>query len=401
MAAEILTPNRRLITPEHAIWVAGSVGTDAFGTPSRQPSGTRPGRKYPITTHDEYIGFLTKYGLLNIPDRDKYPGNSTGNLAVGLRKATERDVVVFTVLSETDASTGRIRRDMDEQGVRLYVTPNVGPEGEKRHNSVALILPPDKNPTIVSYKPDAPPIAFNPESGERQPGLLVMGAANGQWEETIENGKQFAKQYGLPIAVFATESQVAQLEKNPIKRDAYISQLREQTSPNGALFIANARETEMVLKAGERNPNDSDPYTLAMELKELSGGNVTRVSMTRGRRGSVYLDEDNNFHTLSVPKLPIAGFDDLVNGLGAGDAYAAALLAGLQEWGDDVKRIMQKAAEGAVQVMTRRDAQSGQMTRQQFLAPPHEVFRYSVKEPRSQLFPNPPKETNQPVSKSL
>jgi sugar/nucleoside kinase (ribokinase family) len=372
--------------------IVAAIGSDVFATKGRKPDGYAPGRKYPITDIGEFRAFQETHGLLHVDPRRIFSGLSGGNLAVGIDKLVSNGsrVAVYTTLSPTDVdSTARIRHSMEvDHNIKLYVKDNVAPDGSFRSNAVSLILPPEGNPVIVGYKPPAP--AINVAEFDESPGVLVMAPTSGDWVETTHHSIDYARDNSIPIVIFASESQIKQIRGDERKRQAYLKQLKSASA-----FIGNYREAAMIVSASRITPSQN-VEELTLQLKTVSKGSLTDVSITNGRRGSVYRDVNENLYTLTGPEFPWRGVTPYVNRLGLGDAYAAVLFHALQHKGTDPDNIdlaLRKAGYGTALATRAEDAQSPQMTLDEYNQDPPEEFEVDMQPRRSQLFPTPPTDT--------
>jgi hypothetical protein len=374
--------------------IVASIGSDVFAPLKKQVPKYAPGRKYPILNIEEFTAFQKKYGLLSVPEDRIFSGLSGGNFAVGVDKLRSPDqphgqVLVYTALSPTDPeSTKRIRRGMEvTHNIKLLVEPNTAPDGGFVSNPVSLILPPKNNPAIVGYKPPSP--AINAAEYAESPGVLVLGPTSGDWVNTTYHSTKYAADHNIPVVIFASESQIKQVLKDDTKKEAYLKGLRTASA-----FIGNRNEAEMIVAASNLDvPSDPDAAAkLTLQLKKASGGSLTDVSITDGRRGAVYRDVNDNLYTLTGPKFPWAGVKPYVNRLGLGDAYGAVLFHALQSEGiseDSIHLALRKAGYGTALATRAEDAQSPQMTLEEYNQAPPDAFKVDMKPSRSEQLPPP------------
>lgn len=374
----------------------GSAGIDAFGINGHAIDWIPDGRKHPYKTRQALDDLVVTYAV-GITPQDEHAGQTGANVASGEGKISTGDVLLYAPIAPNDPSTPRIRSRLQVAGVTLIETP-----APDTHNPYSVVLPPHENRRIAAFKDDKTPPINVYQVGMR-PAFLGLCSAPGDWSKSWINGIDFANANGLPkipTVIFASESQIKQLAEDPEKKKVYMDALGESVG-----FFGNLEEAEMVVEASGQIPRKRQPRYLAHQITNIGPQEKAIISISNGDQGAILLDRYLNFHTLEVPKLPVQkpgthipreqlvdGLGPIVNNIGAGDQYGIIIGEGIRTWGttpEGIGRSMQKAGEGAARVLSFRDAQTGQLTTEQFLAPPHPAFHHDMKTAISWVFPEP------------
>ncbi len=119
----------------------------------------------------------------------------------------------------------------------------------------------------------------------------------------------------------------------------------EQVLPHTDLFLPNREEAQLL--TGERDP--------ARQAERLLAAGCDRVVITQGADGALYADRHDQFFT---PAFPV----EVVDGSGAGDAFAAGVIVGLLE-GWDARRMLRFASAVGASACTQLGCTAGVFTR--------------------------------------
>lgn len=115
---------------------------------------------------------------------------------------------------------------------------------------------------------------------------------------------------------------------------------------------------ELSLLAGAENldnAQDSDCLAIAGRFKQQN--NIVNLLLTRGERGATLIDADGEVYSAAVPPLAKA----MVDTVGAGDAFAAVTILGIQQ-GWDWQTTLERAQQFASFIVTQRGAISQNLT---------------------------------------
>ncbi|WP_415950464.1 5-dehydro-2-deoxygluconokinase [Streptomyces sp. KLOTTS4A1] len=264
--------------------------------------------------------------LAEVESFGKFLGGSPSNVAVAAARLGRRTAVITR--TGEDAFGAYLHRALREFGVDdRWVTPVAGLPTPL---TFCEIFPPDDFPLHFYRQPKAPDLEIHP--GELDMGALR--AARVFWMTGTGLSEQPSREATLTALTERARTGVTvfDLDWRPMfwgeePRPYYERALRLATVAVGNL-------TECEIATGRREPLDA-----ARELLEYG---VELAVVKQGPEGVLALDRKGE--RAEVPPVPV----EVVNGLGAGDAFGGALCHGLLA-GWDLERIMRYAnAAGAL-----------------------------------------------------
>ncbi|WP_405736024.1 5-dehydro-2-deoxygluconokinase [Streptomyces sp. NBC_01537] len=251
----------------------------------------------------------TGVGLAEVTSFGKYLGGSPTNVAVAAARYGRSAAVV--------TKTGRdpfgdfVRAALDGYGVdtRFVGTSGIAPTPV----TFCEIFPPDDFPLYFYRLPKAPDLDIRPEEldlGAVRDARIFWITGTGLSEEPSRSATLAALAHRAKAG-----TTVFDLDWRPMfwtapeeARAYYAEALRHTT-----VAVGNLDECEVA--TGER-----EPYAAA---KALLAAGVELAVVKQGPRGVLAMDRDGT--AVEVPPVPV----DVVNGLGAGDAFGGALCHGL------------------------------------------------------------------------
>lgn len=299
-----------------------------------------PGSKNP-TSFDKLPIIRNRY---NLPPGEIYPGHTISNFLFAVRKLLPDTVVRLNVaLANNDPISDVIKTFAAREGIELRAT---GYEGQTARSIVVPVEIDEgrsMDRVIFPAKPLHVPsiIEFDSEAG-----ILAFGPLPGQWEHTLNNGKEHIDAFNIPHAVIASESKIKQAKKDTYKKDALLRILK------GSLLFCNATEASGIVELNGEIPAE-DTIELVGQVQRL--GEHPFVCMSFGAGGAMIIDEETNRHILYIE--PKTG---KVYTLGLGDQFAAGVFSG-QRMGESYESSLTNAARAAANLGDVPDAQSGQM----------------------------------------
>ncbi|CAL9338276.1 5-dehydro-2-deoxygluconokinase [Streptomyces sp. enrichment culture] len=271
----------------------------------------------------------TGVGLAEVTSFGKYLGGSPTNVAVAAARYGRRAAVV--------TKTGRdpfgdfVRTALDGYGVdpRYVGTSDIAPTPV----TFCEIFPPDDFPLYFYRQPKAPDLDIRPEELD----LDAVRDARILWVTGTGLSEEPSRSATLAALAHRRKSGTAtvfDLDWRPMfwpdatrARAHYEEALRHTT-----VAVGNLAECEVA--TGEREPRAA--------AKALLAAGVELAVVKMGPRGVLAVDRDGT--AVEVPPVRV----DVVNGLGAGDAFGGALCHGLLA-GWDTRRTMSFAnAAGAL-----------------------------------------------------
>ncbi|WP_033329507.1 5-dehydro-2-deoxygluconokinase [Streptomyces yerevanensis] len=270
----------------------------------------------------------TGVGLAEVTSFGKYLGGSPTNVAVAAARYGHSAAVI--------TKTGRdpfgdfVRQALEGYGVdaRFVGTSDIAPTPV----TFCEIFPPDDFPLYFYRLPKAPDLDI--EAGELD--LDAVRDAGIFW--VTGTGLSEEPSRSATLAALATRAKagptVFDLDwrqmfwTDPSQARAYYTEaLRHMT-----VAVGNLDECEVA--TGER-----EPYAAA---KALLAAGVELAVVKQGPKGVLAMDRDGS--AVEVPPVPV----DVVNGLGAGDAFGGALCHGLLSGWDTRRTVTFANAAGAV-----------------------------------------------------
>jgi len=266
-------------------------------------------------------------GLEDVETFGKYLGGSATNVAVAAARYGHPAVVLTGV---GDDPFGRfLVRQLEEYGVssaHVSVVP-----GLPTPVTFCEIFPPDDFPLYFYRRPSAPDLQLTLDDADRD---VVRGA--GVFWATV-TGLSVEPSRGTTLEALALRSPdqttVLDLDYRPMfwADPAEATPWVRQALSSVSVAVGNIDEVEVAV--GTREPREA-----ARRLRDLG---VRLAVMKQGPRGVLAVDDSGE---TEVPPVPV----EVVNGLGAGDAFGGALCHGLLT-GLPTETIMRNAnAAGAI-----------------------------------------------------
>ncbi|AXE90791.1 5-dehydro-2-deoxygluconokinase [Streptomyces sp. Go-475] len=270
----------------------------------------------------------TGVGLAEVTSFGKYLGGSPANVAVAAARYG-RSAAVLTKTGR-DPFGDFVRTALEGYGVdtRFVGVSGIAPTPV----TFCEIFPPDDFPLYFYRLPKAPDLDIRPE--ELDPG--AVRAARIFW--VTGTGLSEEPSRSATLAALAHRAKagatVFDLDWRPMfwtdadeARTYYTEALRHTT-----VAVGNLDECEVA--TGER-----DPHAAA---KALLAAGVELAVVKQGPKGVLAMDRDGT--AVEVPPVPV----DVVNGLGAGDAFGGALCHGLLSGWDTRRTVTFANAAGAL-----------------------------------------------------
>ncbi|WP_405522451.1 5-dehydro-2-deoxygluconokinase [Streptomyces canus] len=270
----------------------------------------------------------TGVGLAEVTSFGKYLGGSPTNVAVAATRYGHSSAVI--------TKTGRdpfgdfVRQALESYGVdsRFVGTSDIAPTPV----TFCEIFPPDDFPLYFYRLPKAPDLDIT--AGELDLGAVRDAAV--LW--VTGTGLSAEPSRSATLAALAHRAKagatVFDLDWRPMfwadpdqARGFYAQALRHTT-----VAVGNLDECEVA--TGER-----EPYAAA---KALLAAGVELAIVKQGPKGVLAMDRDGS--TAEIPPVPV----EVVNGLGAGDAFGGALCHGLLSGWDTRRTVIFANAAGAI-----------------------------------------------------
>ncbi|MFE2062721.1 5-dehydro-2-deoxygluconokinase [Streptomyces sp. NPDC059467] len=270
----------------------------------------------------------TGVGLADVTSFGKYLGGSPTNVAVAAARYG-RSAAVITKTGR-DPFGDFVRKALDGYGVdsRFVGTSDIAPTPV----TFCEIFPPDDFPLYFYRLPKAPDLDIQPDELDvdavREASVFWM-TGTGLSEEpsraaTLAALEQRAKS---GVTVFDLDWRPMFWADPAEARASYREALRHTT-----VAVGNIDECEVA--TGER-----EPYAAA---KALLAAGVELAVVKQGPKGVLAMDQDGT--TSEIPPVPV----DVVNGLGAGDAFGGALCHGLLSGWDTRRTVSFANAAGSI-----------------------------------------------------
>ncbi|MCX5358644.1 5-dehydro-2-deoxygluconokinase [Streptomyces sp. NBC_00124] len=267
-------------------------------------------------------------GLAEVTSFGKYLGGSPTNVAVAAARYGRTSAVI--------TKTGRdpfgdfVRSALDGYGVdsRFVGTSGIAPTPV----TFCEIFPPDDFPLYFYRLPKAPDLDI--EAGELD--LAAVLDARIFWMTGTGLSEEPSRSATLAALAHRAKAgaTVFDLDWRPMfwaapaeARTYYAEALRHTT-----VAVGNLDECEVA--TGER-----EPYAAA---KALLAAGVELTVVKQGPKGVLAMDRDGS--AVEIPPVPV----DVVNGLGAGDAFGGALCHGLLSGWDTARTVSFANAAGAI-----------------------------------------------------
>ncbi|MEV5576736.1 5-dehydro-2-deoxygluconokinase [Spirillospora sp. NPDC052269] len=263
--------------------------------------------------------------LEDVESFGKFLGGSPTNVAVAAARHGNRAAVI----TRTGADPfGRfIHRKLQEYGVDDRFVTDVA--GLPTPLAFCEIFPPDDFPLYFYRHPKAPDLEIHPDELD----LDAIAAARIFWATVTGLSQQPSREATLTALAAHPGTTVLDLDWRPMFWESpdtakdLIARALEHTT----VAVGNLEECEVAV--GEREPHAA--------ARALLDRGVSIAIVKQGPRGTLAASADG---FVEVPPTPV----DVVNGLGAGDAFGGAVCHGLLH-GWDLERIVRFAgAAGAI-----------------------------------------------------
>jgi 5-dehydro-2-deoxygluconokinase len=308
-----------------------------------QPS---PGEPYDLITMGrigvDLYPLQTGVPLAEVDTFGKFLGGSSSNVAVAAARLGRRTATVTR--TGADPFGEYLRRRLREFGVDdRWVTPV---PGLPTPVTFCEVFPPDDFPLYFYRLPKAPDLEIHPAELD----LDAIRAARVFWmtgtglsEEPSRSATlaALAHRAKAGITVFDLDWRPMFWEDPAQARPHYAEALRHAT-----VAVGNVDEAEIA--TGEREP--------AAAARALLAAGVRLAVVKQGPKGVLAMAADGR--CAEVPPLPV----DVLNGLGAGDAFGGALCHGLlADW--ELEEVMRFANAAGAIVASRLECSSAMPTR--------------------------------------
>ncbi|MGD6741739.1 5-dehydro-2-deoxygluconokinase [Streptomyces sp. BH106] len=270
----------------------------------------------------------TGVGLAEVASFGKYLGGSPTNVAVAAARHGHRTAVI--------TKTGRdpfgdfVRTALDGYGVdtRYVGTSDIAPTPV----TFCEIFPPDDFPLYFYRQPKAPDLDIEP--GELD--LDAVRTADILWVTGTGLSEEPSRSATLAALAHRAKAGTTVFDldwrpvfwKDPAEARTYYAEALRHTT----VAVGNREECEVA--TGEREP--------LAAAKALLAAGVELAVVKQGPRGVLAMDRDGSVS--EIPPVPV----DVVNGLGAGDAFGGALCHGLLSGWDTRRTVSFANAAGAV-----------------------------------------------------
>jgi 5-dehydro-2-deoxygluconokinase len=266
-------------------------------------------------------------GLEDVETFGKYLGGSAANVAVATARYGHSAALVSGVGSDP---FGRfLLRQLEEYAVSSALVQEV-PE-LPTPVTFCEIFPPDDFPLYFYRRPSAPDLQITLDG----PGREACAGARVLWATGTGLSEEPSRGTTLEALALRTHDQLTVLDLD--YRPMFWTDPTEATEwvrkALGHVTVAVGNLDEVEVAVGTREPREA-----ARRLRDLG---VRLAVVKQGPRGVLAVDDDGE---VEVPPVPV----EVVNGLGAGDAFGGALChALLSEW-DPERTIRYANAAGAI-----------------------------------------------------
>jgi 5-dehydro-2-deoxygluconokinase len=270
----------------------------------------------------------TGVGLAEVTSFGKYLGGSPTNVAVAATRYGHSSAVI--------TKTGRdpfgdfVRQALESYGVdsRYVGTSDIAPTPV----TFCEIFPPDDFPLYFYRLPKAPDLditAGELDLGAVRDAAVLWVTGTGLSEEPSRSATlaALAHRAKAGTTVFDLDWR-PMFWADPIQARGFYAQALRHTT----VAVGNLDECEVA--TGER-----EPYAAA---KALLAAGVELAIVKQGPKGVLAMDRDGS--TAEIPPVPV----EVVNGLGAGDAFGGALCHGLLSGWDTRRTVIFANAAGAI-----------------------------------------------------
>lgn len=259
-------------------------------------------------------------------------GGDGANISVGLQRLGI-DASFYTFLGH-DLFSKEIEEALAKEGVKLIV------QREGQTSFLSLILNFDKDRVIFTNREERNN-DFN--YNDPAPGFLYLASVGDKWEDVYRKALLFTKENNIPLGFTPGGPQ---LEK-PFEL------LTEILKSSKTVFL-NKDEAEKILKF-HNIEYKNDIKDILSKLKSLG---MEVLSITNGLLGAYCLDKNGDFYSIK----PFG--NNLVDRVGAGDAYTSGFLSGYLS-GLDTAGCMGRGAFNASSVVQKTGAQEGLLRKEE------------------------------------
>ncbi|MFM9370136.1 5-dehydro-2-deoxygluconokinase [Streptomyces sp. Da 82-17] len=270
----------------------------------------------------------TGVGLAEVASFGKYLGGSPTNVAVAAARYGHRTAVITK--TGCDPFGDFVRTALDGFGVdtRFVGESDIAPTPV----TFCEIFPPDDFPLYFYRQPKAPDLDIKPEELDLEAvreSEILWFTGTGLSEEPSRSATLAALDHRAKAATTVFDLDWRPMFwRDPAEARAYYAEALRHTT----VAVGNRDECEVA--TGEREPQAA--------AKALLAAGVELAVVKQGPEGVLAMGQDGS--VAQIPPAPV----DVVNGLGAGDAFGGALCHGLLS-GWDVERTVSFAnAAGAV-----------------------------------------------------
>jgi 5-dehydro-2-deoxygluconokinase len=266
-------------------------------------------------------------GLEDVETFGKYLGGSAANVAVATARYGHSAALVSGVGSDP---FGRfLLRQLEEYAVSSALVQEV-PE-LPTPVTFCEIFPPDDFPLYFYRRPSAPDLQITLDG----PGREACAGARVLWATGTGLSEEPSRGTTLEALALRTHDQLTVLDLD--YRPMFWTDPTEATEwvrkALGHVTVAVGNLDEVEVAVGTREPREA-----ARRLRDLG---VRLAVVKQGPRGVLAVDDDGE---VEVPPVPV----EVVNGLGAGDAFGGALCHGLLEGLPTATTIRNANAAGAI-----------------------------------------------------
>jgi 5-dehydro-2-deoxygluconokinase len=279
-------------------------------------------------------------GLEDVDTFGKYLGGSATNVAIAAARLGLRAAVVTRT---GDDPFGRfVRRELDRLGVDNRYVAAV--PGLKTPVAFCEIFPPDDFPLYFYRDPVAPDLLIEGDELD----LDAIREARVYWSTAtgLSRDPSRTAHHTAWNARGREPNTVLDLDYRPMFWDSREDASRQISKGLDWATVAVGNREECEIAVGETNPDRAADALLdrGVEVAVVKGGPAGVLAKTRNER-------------VEVPAIAV----DVVNGLGAGDAFGGALCHGLvQGW--PLERTMRFANAAGAIVATRRECSTAMPT---------------------------------------
>jgi 5-dehydro-2-deoxygluconokinase len=312
-----------------------------------QPS---PGEPYDLITMGrigvDLYPLQTGVPLAEVDTFGKFLGGSSSNVAVAAARLGRRTATVTR--TGADPFGEYLRRRLREFGVDdRWVTPV---PGLPTPVTFCEVFPPDDFPLYFYRRPKAPDLEIHTAELD----LDAIRASRVFW--MTGTGLSVEPSRSATLAALAHRAKagitVFDLDWRPMLWGDAAWEDPEQARPHYAEALRHATVAvgnvdEVEIATGEREP--------AAAARALLAAGVRLAVVKQGPKGVLAMSEDGEY--AEVPPLPV----DVLNGLGAGDAFGGALCHGLLA-GWELEQVMRYANAAGAIVASRLECSSAMPT---------------------------------------